>query len=107
MRDLFDVDPRVATVMFSDPAALSKRDAAASVGPIAWAWRATGATTVIMRRWGGSDATAVEVISRFYEKLRAGASAAEALSAARAAVRGTEAGRAPAAWAGWLIVTGR
>jgi hypothetical protein len=37
------------------------------------------------------------LVARFYEELAAGKAAEEALEAARAAVRNTEAGRAPAA----------
>ena len=103
-RELFNLDPLAHVVTFSDPAALSKRDAAAAVVPVHWAWRAAGATTVILKRWGGDDLTAREIMGRFYEALRTGASPVDALHAARAAVRATESGRAPAAWAGWLLV---
>jgi CHAT domain-containing protein len=48
-----------------------------------------------------------EVIGKFYEGLQAGKDPSNALHAARATVRATEAGRAPAAWAGWLIFAGR
>ena len=106
-RHVFNIDPLGSVVLFSDPAALSKRDAAAAAGIIRWAWRASDATTVIFKRWGGDDPAAADVIGRFYRELRAGKSATEALHTARAAVRATEAGRAPAAWAGWLIFTGR
>jgi tetratricopeptide (TPR) repeat protein len=106
-RDLFKMDPLASAVMFSDPAALSKRDAAAAAGIVHWAWRSSGTTSVIFRRWGGEDASATEVIGNFYEELRAGKSAPEALEAARATVRATESGRAPGAWAGWLVFAGR
>src|SRR5690606_12965672 len=51
-RDVFTLDPLASTIMFSDPAALSRRDAASSLAPLAWAWRSTGASTLILRRWG-------------------------------------------------------
>ena len=105
VRELFNLEPMAALVMFSDPAALSRRDGAASVAPVDWAWRANGAGTVIFRRWGGNDPAANEIIGRFYDSLRAGRSPVDALDRARTAVRNTEEGRAPAAWAGWLIMT--
>ncbi|HEX2281281.1 MAG TPA: CHAT domain-containing protein, partial [Thermomicrobiales bacterium] len=107
VRQLFNMDPLASVVLFSDPGALSKRDAAASTDTVAWAWRSSGTSTVIFRRWGGNDVTATEMMGRFYEALRGGTPPAEALQAARAAVRQTEPGRAPAAWAGWVILTGR
>jgi hypothetical protein len=107
VRELFTLEPLASTVMFSDPATLSKRDAAMSVGPVDWAWRANGASTLILRRWGGDDVSATAIIGRFYEGLQAGKSPVEALESARASVRRTENGRAPAAWAGWIILTGR
>jgi hypothetical protein len=106
-RELFKMDPIAAVAMFSDPASLSKRDGAEAAAIVNWAWRSAGTTSVIFRRWGGHDATASEVIGKFYEELRAGKSAADALHAARASVRATEEGRAPAAWAGWLIFAGK
>ncbi|HJR59572.1 MAG TPA: tetratricopeptide repeat protein [Vicinamibacterales bacterium] len=105
MRELFNFEPLASVVMLTDPAALSKRDAAAAVVPVHWAWRSTGATTLILRRWGGEDDMANEVIVRFYEELRAGKPPRQALDVARAAVRTAAAGR-PAAWAGWLLLSG-
>jgi hypothetical protein len=106
-RQLFNMDPLASVVVFTDPAALSKRDAAAAAGTVHWAWRSAGTSTVIFRRWGGDDGSATEVMGRFYEELRTGKSPEEALHRARAAVRQPENGRPPAAWAGWLILTGR
>jgi CHAT domain-containing protein len=89
-------------VMFSDPAALSRRDAAASLAPIAWAWASSGASRVILRRWGGDEPSAAEVLREYYEQLRAGTCPAEAIAAARDSIRSTKGGEAPARWAGWL-----
>ncbi len=93
--------------MLSDPSALSMRDASRGIPPIQWAWRAAGATTVIIRRWGGREDLSNQVVAVFYEQLAAGKTPVRALAAARAAVRETEAGRAPAAWAGWIVISGR
>ncbi|MBA2306439.1 MAG: tetratricopeptide repeat protein [Acidobacteria bacterium] len=107
VRELFTLEPLASVVMFSDPATLSKRDAAAAVAPVHWAWRAAGATTLILKRWGGEEAASAEIVVKYYEQLRAGKSAVDALHAARAGVRDTAAGHAPAAWAGWLVLSGR
>jgi hypothetical protein len=107
LRELFNVERLPPTVMLSDPAALSKRDAAAAVGPVAWAWRAAGATTLILRRWGGDEASAGEIVATFHQGLHAGKSPVEALNDARTAVRRTDAGSSPAAWAGWLVLIGK
>ena len=89
-------------VFLSDPSALSMRDASRGIPPIQWAWRATGATTMILKRWGGDEDFSNQVVTGFYEQLAGGKTPEQALEAARAAVRKTEAGRAPAAWAGWI-----
>jgi CHAT domain-containing protein len=94
-------------VVISDPSALSMRNATAGIGPIHWAWRASGATTVIMRRWSGNDARSNEIVEEFYKQLAAGRPATVALAAAQARVRTVEDGRAPAAWAGWLVLDGK
>ena len=107
VRELFNFDPMASVVTLSDPATLSKRDAAASLAPVHWAWRATGATTLILKRWGGDDVTAAEIMASFYEQLRAGKPTVQAFDDARAATRQTEHGRPPAAWAGWLILSGK
>jgi tetratricopeptide (TPR) repeat protein len=105
-RDIFALEPLAPVVMFSDPVALSRRDAAARLAPIAWAWRSIGATTLIVRRWAGDDAAASAIIGRFYEGVRSGACGVRALQDARARVRGAEGRSAPAAWAGWVALGG-
>lgn len=106
-RDLFNISSSARVVLLSDPAALSMRDAARGITPLHWAWRATGAATVIIKRWGGAENFANQVVAGFYEQLAGGKPPEQALAAAREAVRRTEAGRAPAAWAGWIILSGR
>ena len=103
-REVFLMGPLAPVVIFSDPGALARRDAAASLAPISWAWRSAGASSVILRRWGGDDGPALEILGRFYGGLRDGRTPEEALVAALAAVRRSTAGHAPAAWAGWVLV---
>ena len=104
VREVFALDPLALAVMIADPAALARRDAASSLAPIAWGWRSSGAATLILRRWDANDETAAALIGRYYEEMRKGESSTVAYETARAAVRGTPAGRAPAAWAGWLLL---
>ena len=106
-REVFNLTSSAHVVMLSDPAALSMRDASRGIPPIQWAWRAAGATTLIIKRWGGREDLSNQVAAVFYEQLAAGKTPVRALAAARATVRETEAGRAPAAWAGWIVISGR
>ena len=106
-REVFNLESAARVVLLSDPATLSMRDASRGIAAIQWAWRATGSASVILRRWGGNDSFSNRVVTDFYEELAGGKTAEQALAAARAAVRKTEAGRAPAAWAGWIVITGR
>jgi CHAT domain-containing protein len=106
-REVFNLPASAEVVMISDPAALSMRDAAAAITPVYWAWRTAGATTLIVRRWGGNHELSNQIVAAFYQRLAAGEPPAAAFDAARAAVRETEAGRGPAAWAGWIVLTGR
>ena len=106
-REVFNLQSSADVVMISDPAALSMRDAAAELTPIHWAWRATGATTLIVRRWAGQDEHSREFVARFYEHLGRGRPPAVAFDAARTGVRAATHGRPPAAWAGWLLLSGR
>ncbi len=106
-REVFNLQSAARVVFLSDPATLSMRDASRGISAIHWAWRSTGSATVILKRWGGSEALSNKVVSAFYEEMAGGKTPAQALEAARGAVRKKEAGRAPAAWAGWIVITGR
>ena len=106
-REVFNLSSAARLVVISDPSALSMRNATAGIGPIHWAWRASGATTVIMRRWRENDARSNEIVEEFYKQLAAGRPPTVALDAAQARARTVEGGRAPGAWAGWLVLDGR
>ncbi len=93
------------SVVFSDPAALSMRDAAAAMPAFHWALRAGGIDTLIVRRWPGNDAAASDLLAAFYERLRSNVPPVEALSQARADAR--KGGAAPQVWAGWLLLIAR
>jgi len=106
-REVFNLQSAARVVFLSDPATLAMRDASRGIPAIHWAWRATGSATMILKRWGFSDSLSNQVVSAFYEEMAGGKTPEQALEAARAAVRKTEGGRAPAAWAGWIVITGR
>ena len=106
-REVFNLTSSARVVMLSDPSTLSMRDASRGITPIHWAWRAAGAQTLIMKRWGGREDLANQVVAGFYQHLHDGLTPVQALEAARSAVRKTEAGRAPAVWAGWIVINGR
>ena len=91
--------------VFADPAALSMRDAAAAVTALHWVWRAGGTEALLLRRWDGDEAAAHQLLAAFYEGVKAGASAADALHAAQQTLR--KAGAPAASWAGWIVVSTR
>ena len=106
-REVFNLESSARLIFFSDPATMSMRDASRGIAAIHWAWRSTGAATMVLKRWGGNEATSNQVVAAFYQELAGGKSAEQALAAARAGIRKTDAGRAPAAWAGWIVISGR
>jgi len=93
-----------ATVaVLSDGSALTMRDAARGLNAIEWAWRSAGVESVLLSRWV-TDATAAEILlDAFHDAVTAGDSPADALRAARAKLRESDATRAPYYWAGWLL----
>ena len=93
--------------VFADPAALTMRDSAAALTPLHWVWRAGGTGAILVRRWAGDEAAAQNVLAAFYKALEGGASAVDALRAAQSALRKATPGAPPAAWAGWLVLSGR
>lgn len=95
------------TVLFSDPAAMDMRDAAASVPAVQWVWRAGGVETLILRRWGGDAAAVNDLLAGFYQHARDGRPAAAAMTAATAAARNAPGLQPPVVWAGWLVLSGR
>jgi CHAT domain-containing protein len=80
------------------------RDSAAALPPLHWAWNAAGAPALLVRRWGGVEDRSAALLQRFYEQLRNGTAPSAALQAARASIRAEDGGRAPGAWAGWILV---
>ena len=71
--------PRVGPLVFvTDPAALSMRDAPASLPVLQWLWRAAGVETVVLRRPGG-DPSAASRLAQAHAALARGEPAAAAL----------------------------
>lgn len=105
VRDVFNLTSAASVVTFSDGAALSMRDSAAALPPVSWGWRAAGVPTLLVRRWGGVEERSALLLEQFYEQLKGGQTPSAALHAARGSIRAQDDGRAPGAWAGWLLVT--
>jgi hypothetical protein len=93
--------------VFADPASLTMRDSAAALTPLHWVWRAGGTEQIVVRRWAGDEAASQVLLAAFYKALEGGASAVDALRAAQASVRKATPEAPPAAWAGWLVLSGR
>ena len=91
--------------VFSDPSALSMRDAAAAVPALQWVFRAGGIKTLMLPRWETEPAVSADLLAAFYETMWSGTPAADALHAARAAARKSDA--PPQVWAGWLLIVGK
>lgn len=104
-REIPNADLAARVAVFSDPASLSMREAAAALPAFQWIWRAGGIETLIVRRWGGDETASADLLAVFYEGLRSGESAADAMHSARAAARKSSA--PPQTWAGWLVLTAR
>lgn len=102
VRELPNAELASRVVVFSDPAAMSMREAAAAMPTLQWVLRAGGIDTLIVRRWGSDEAATTELLAAFYERLRSGAAPADALRAARSAAR--KGGAPPQVWAGWVMI---
>jgi CHAT domain-containing protein len=90
--------------VFSDGAATSMRDAAATADPVRWAWRAAGVPSIVMSRWAGDEGAGSALLAEFYKRFVAGEKPDAALQGARSALRGREDTRAPYYWAGWMVI---
>jgi hypothetical protein len=105
VRDVFNLTSAARVVTFSDASSLSLRDAAAALPSLYWGWRAAGVPVLLVRRWGGVEELSSTLLERFYEQLKNGATPSAALAAAQSSIRAEAGGRAPGAWAGWIMLT--
>jgi tetratricopeptide (TPR) repeat protein len=103
-REIMNLQLGADVAVLSDGQALSMRDAAATAPTLEWAWRAAGVRALVLARWPADDASADALLAAFYSRRLAGDSVAAALKAARAKVRAAEGTRAPAHWAGWVLL---
>jgi hypothetical protein len=107
LREIMNLDLRASTVVLSDPAALSMRDAADDVALVQWAWWAAGVPSMALTRWAAEGAGQELFIRELHAELRAGRALATAAQSARRAVRRSAGRAAPFHWAGWMIAAGR
>jgi tetratricopeptide (TPR) repeat protein len=105
VRELPAAELATRLLVFSDPAALSMREVAGVLSAFQWTLRAAGIDAVMIRRWGSDEQAASDLLGAFYERLRDGATPVDALSAARASARKSDA--PPQVWAGWMLIGGR
>ena len=105
VRDVFNLTSAARVVTFSDASALSMRDSAAALPLLYWGWRAAGVPVLLVRRWGGLEDRSSTLLERFYEQVKNGTTPGAALQAAQASIRAEAGGRAPGAWAGWIMLT--
>jgi CHAT domain-containing protein len=107
LREIMNLELRAASVVLSDPSALSMRDAADDVAIVQWAWWAAGVPSMALTRWAAQGAAQELFIRELHTRLRAGRSLPAAAQAARLAVRRSAGWSAPFYWAGWLVAAGR
>ncbi|HZB25716.1 MAG TPA: CHAT domain-containing protein [Vicinamibacterales bacterium] len=102
LRELLNMNVAARTAVLSDGSAMSMRDAAARSGMLQWGWLAAGVPALACPRWTVDEEAARATLIEFHRDLRAGKSTAEALQAARAAVRARAEWSAPYYWAAWI-----
>ena len=102
-REIMNLDFRASTVVLSDGGALAMMDAADEVAIVAWAWRAAGVPSLVIRRWANDEPQSTAFLTEVHRRLRAGDSSAVAVRAARTKLRASTAASSPFAWAGWML----
>ncbi|MGB2718114.1 MAG: CHAT domain-containing tetratricopeptide repeat protein [Vicinamibacterales bacterium] len=102
LREVMNLTMQPRVVLLTDGAATSMRDGAAGADVVQWAWLAGGAPSVILARWSADPEASEALLAEFHRQLLKGIEAAEALQAARAAVRKRPEWAAPFFWAGWM-----
>jgi CHAT domain-containing protein len=90
--------------VISDGAAMSMRDGASASDTVQWAWMAAGVPALMLARWTPVPASGDALLADFHRRVRDGAAPAEALRAARDALRSNPDTSAPVHWAGWMLL---
>lgn len=104
LKDVMNLPLRARITVLSDGSAMSMRDAADDAATVYWGWRAAGVPALLLPRWTASEGAPDLLLAEVHRRVGAGQAPAEALGAARAAVRANETFAAPAFWAGWLLI---
>jgi CHAT domain-containing protein len=102
-REVMNLRLAARVAVLSDGAATSMLDGASAAGVVQWAWLAAGVPSVMIARWTTDPAASDALLVEFYRRIRAGATPAEALHRARAAIRSKPEWAAPFYWAGWMV----
>jgi tetratricopeptide (TPR) repeat protein len=103
-REVMNLDLHARVAVLSDGGALAMRDAADEVAAVAWAWRAAGVPSLVLRRWASDEAPSNALLAEVHARLRAGDSPDAALQAARTKIRSVTDTSAPFHWSGWMVV---
>lgn len=101
-REVMNLSLRARAAVLSDGAATSMRDGASAAGVVQWAWLAAGVPSIVIARWTADPAASEALLAEFHRRVLGGADTAEALYAARRAVRAHPEWAAPFYWAGWI-----
>lgn len=101
-REVMNLNLRARVVILSDGAATSMREGAAAADVLQWAWLAAGVPSVVLARWTTDPAASDALLAEFHRRLRTSAEPADALHAARVAIRARPEWSAPFYWAGWI-----
>jgi CHAT domain-containing protein len=103
-REVMNLDLHARVAVLSDGGALAMRDAADEVAAVAWAWRAAGVPSLVLRRWASDEAPSNALLAEVHARLRAGDSPDAALQAARTKIRSATETSTPFHWSGWMVV---
>jgi tetratricopeptide (TPR) repeat protein len=103
-REIMNLELTADVALLSDGASLSMRNGASASDTVQWAWMAAGVPALVLARWTPVPASADALLADFHRRVRDGAAPAEALRAAREALRANPDTSAPIHWAGWMVL---
>jgi tetratricopeptide (TPR) repeat protein len=102
--EVMNLTLQARVAIFTDGAATSMRDGASAADVVEWAWLAAGVPSVVFPRWTAEPAAADAFLGELHRRLLAGADPADAMLAARRALRVQPEWAAPYYWAGWIVL---
>jgi CHAT domain-containing protein len=97
------IDADLVVLSACDTARGRAADGEGVVG-LSWSFFAAGASSAVVSQWSVDSSSTTDLMIAFHERLRAHASAADALRGAALALLGVPAYRHPFYWAGFVVV---